>query len=79
MNYTIMNGSYYLLDNETYESGKRIKLAKELNQWYKQKEPQRGYPKVRVALMGGTIILLRDNETADPLLICTQGYIEFVQ
>lgn len=78
MNFNIMNGSYYLLENETYESGKRIKLAKELDFWYKQKEPKGGYPKVKVAFNGGTFILLHDNETADPLLVCTNGYIEFV-
>ena len=78
MKFDIMNGSYYLIENETYESGKRIKLAKELSDWYKQKEPKGGYPKVKVALFQGMFALLYDNEKADPCLICTQGYIDFV-
>lgn len=77
MNFDIMNGLFYLLEDETYESGKRIKLAKELNDWYKQKEPRGGYPKVKVALAHGLFALLHDNETADPYLVCTNGFIEF--
>lgn len=78
MNFDIMNGTYFLIEKETYESGKRVKLAKELNDWYKQKEPKEGYPKVKVALFQGMFALIYNNENADPCLICTQGFIEFV-
>ena len=79
MNCDIIFGSYYLIENETYESGKRVKLARKVSDWYKQKEPKGGYPKVKVALYQGMFVLLYDNEKADPCLICTQGYIDFVE
>lgn len=78
MDAMIMKDSFYLVQNETYEAGKRIKLAKELSDWYKQKEPKNGYPKVKVALKDGMFILLNDDEDATPRLVCTQGFIEFV-
>ena len=78
MKFDIMNGSYYLIENETYESCKRVKLAKELSDWYKQKEPKNGYPKVKVVLKEGMFILLNDDEDATPRLVCTHGFIEFV-
>lgn len=74
----IMNGSFYLLQYDTYEAGKRIKLAKELDSLNKQREPMGGYPKVKVALKDGMFILLNDDEEASPRLVCTHGYIEFV-
>lgn len=73
MNFDIMAGTYYLVENETYESGKRVVLVKELGD-----DDYRGFPKVKVALFQGMFVILHDNEKADPLLICTQGYIEFV-
>lgn len=77
-NFDIMNGTYYLIENETYESGKRVKLAKELSDWYKQKEPKGGYPKVEVALYQGMFVLIYADEKATPCLVCTNGYIDFV-
>ena len=70
----IMKDSYYLVSNDTYGDGKRIILTKNITGLSKSAMAN----KVKVVTKEGMFILLRDNENADPLLICTNGFIEFI-
>lgn len=76
-----LDGFFYLVSFETYESGKRIKVQRELDHWYKQKEPNEGYPKVRIEYGEGMFVIYRAIDKPigkEPMLVCTQGFIDFV-